>query len=108
MKPNLTNINHADFPYLYLKIKKDAETSFVANEILQGIMKYTKDNNSVNFEHHQATTRALVHMLDQIYSDEEKMSSTIGSYRFPAAVKILILKYLQVTHQFDDVPELKL
>jgi uncharacterized DUF497 family protein len=107
MKPELSNISYEDFPYLYLKIKKDAETSFVAKEILEVINKFSKEKAQVNYQKHELTIRALVHILDEIYADEDKVSS-LGTYRFPSAVKLTILKYLGIAHKFDDVPELKL
>lgn len=107
MKPNFENINYEDYPELYLKIKHDAQTSYIVKELLGAIDGYIKSKQHINFKRHQPTVRALIYILEKIYEAEEDGLSIIPVH-YPAAVKLYALKYLGIAHEFDDVPELKL
>ena len=107
MKPNFENVNYEDYPELYLKIKHDAQSSYIAKELLNAIDGYIKSKSHINMKRNQPTVRALVHILEKIYEAEES-GVTVTPVHYPAAVKLYALKYLNISHEFDDVPELKL
>jgi hypothetical protein len=89
--------------YLYLTIKREAQTDQYAALVLNEIDRYTRMNADLKFERHEATTKALEFTLNEL----DTQHHTVGRIQSPGMVRAYINKYLGRAH-IDDLPGLKL